>query len=279
MDWSDPNQQSETGFFPGIANRDASSSVATHPDLEPEHVRLNFSRDAKSGQDTEREVSMKPADRDYLCRGLVCFATLLFTLAGSGVCVLALYSLYSGPAQWLPGMLGSPMHTSPAPLGGLVVGGLVAVLGCLGCLGACRQSKPCLCCFGIALAVVMALTAACLGILMATQSALSDWGNNGYRLANLSAPATRTVVTLHVEFGAFVAFCAPNATVAVPLVDALDSGAAPALSARDQLHFCTEDALSLFGEWCVASRARCTLSCCAIADRTWAARSTRGCKR
>lgn len=216
-----------------------------------------------SGEDTlQREVKMKRGSHGYCERFLVCVAALLIVVFGGGTCAIGIITGVLGPSAWLPTAFGSAERIASVSTFSLVFGALIACLGLLGVLGACKRSKMCLNLFGIAVLVLLVVVIASIGIVLETQQGVRAWRENDFRLysgsasgsasgaaatANLTAAAMRTLVTLQTEVGAVYSFCAPSASNVTSVVRVLDRGVAPTTTPTFN---CTEPAIAAFSAWC-----------------------------
>ena len=127
-------------------------------------------------EDTQavREVAMRPPQKGYLCRGLVCLAAFGIGIIGSFVGGISTYAQSGSPNDWLPVSLG-PTRSDTVLLGSLVGGVAATVCAVVGCLGACRRSKSLLYLFGLFVLLLVIVAASCLSLVVETDIALKDW--------------------------------------------------------------------------------------------------------
>ena len=96
------------------------------------------SRDGGDGS-ANGEVTTKPIDHQYICRGLVCAAAAIISVIGAVVCVFGAYASFAAP--WLPGVFGSSRGMMPASIGSFASGIVIFVFALIGCVGSYRRSK------------------------------------------------------------------------------------------------------------------------------------------
>lgn len=239
------------------------------PSLIPPPVRHS---DLPPPTRSRREVVMKPIDRQYICRGLVCFGAAIIASVGGAIAVFGGITAYGSPAQWLPDTLGSDARFMRLATGSFATGLTLFALSLLGCLGAYKRSKLCLWLFGLAVGVLLTCTAASVAIVWEAYWALGLWHDSGYGLyedvfgdaasgdaasgeapsaaaamlppyGNLSSNAAHTISALHLEVAALYDFCAPLNTTAL---DAIDAGLVPS----HEGFVCTEPEMDgSFGAW------------------------------
>ena len=203
-----------------------------------------------------REFTMKSQDKGYCCRFLVCVSSLIFVVVGGIACYMGIYLTTSGPSTWLPAT--SPTMGSSFSIGSLVAGAIAAVLACVGCIGACRRNRACICLFGVLVALLLVIAAAMFAIVWETRWAVGAWRDADYRFygeiavgnasvsTNLSAPAIHTLGTIYKQVGTLYALCDPVANTTAPIISALASGGA---LPQPALLTCSEPAMELFGGW------------------------------
>ena len=95
-------------------------------------------------------------------------------------------SFTSGTMSWLSDILN---HNRAANVAyGSFGGGLVILsFGVIGCFGAYRRSKPCLCIFGLLVLILLIMFGASVTIMWETKKALNIWSDGGYGLESMNA--------------------------------------------------------------------------------------------
>jgi len=175
---------------------------------------------------------MKKIHEQRMLRFLVFLAALTTFAFGMYATVIGIYAL-SSTSGWMSTSFGDK-HAKQVSIGSSVLGLVTVLLSIIGCVGALKRKKPCFCCFGLLVLLLLTLCAGGLSVVSELSRSLDQWDQQGYRLyaeagdgGNLTSDSEATLHTLYVELGSLYAFCAPNATGVSSAIAALDQRTAP----------------------------------------------------
>mmetsp|Transcript_22942 Transcript_22942/g.58361 ORF Transcript_22942/g.58361 Transcript_22942/m.58361 type:complete len:352 (-) Transcript_22942:509-1564(-) len=178
-------------------------------------------RDDSNLSDAPRDIKMKRIHEQRLLRTLVCFAAISISAFGLAAALIGASTLSAG---WMSTSFGSQANS--VSVSSLVLGIVTILISLVGCVGALKRKKPPLGCFGLLVAILLAIFAGGVSIIFEVERSLEEWERQRYRLPTTQL-AEETLHNLFIEIGALYAYCTPNATSVATAVRALDEHIVP----------------------------------------------------
>ena len=186
------------------------------------------------------------SSEQYIVRGLVCLGSAFILVVAAFSFAIGLYACLP-PVYWLPGIYtrhDGDAHANTIVWASSIVGLVVVLCSCAGCVAAWKRKKSMAACFCLIVFVGFVFVCAGAAALWTLDGALAEAQQSHFNIGRLSEKHANVFRTLYVEFAAIYHFCAP--TNANSVWAPLAFGRTVQTPIRVE---CGEASLAPFGRW------------------------------